>query len=87
MWGLTLFKNGQFDITLPAANEQGRFSILGDTIELRYAAPSKDLPAAYFINRSKNRVDELQRVSGKWTVAHNGNWAELQYDSTRYYPR
>ena len=87
MWGLTLFKDGQFDITLPAANEQGLFRVLGDTIELQYVTPSKALPAAYFINRSKNQIDELQRVSGKWTVTHNGNWAALQYDSTRYYTR
>lgn len=87
MWGLTLFKDGQFDITLPAANENGQFRVIGDTIVLQYVAPANALPAAYLINRRRNQIDELQRVSGKWVVVHRGNWAALQYDSTRYYPR
>jgi hypothetical protein len=87
MWGLTLYKDGRFYMTLPAAYEEGHFFVSGDTITLQYDNPSVELPAAYFINRNRKQIEELCRVSGKWTVTHNGNWAALQYDSTRYYSR
>ena len=85
MWGLTLFKDGQFDLTLPASYENGRFKLSADTVLLQYDEPTAGLPAAYLINRTRNQVEELSRIAGKWTVTHRGNWAEIHYDSTRYY--
>ncbi|MBD2769571.1 hypothetical protein IC235_16910 [Hymenobacter sp. BT664] len=87
MWGLTLFKDGQFTITLPAAYESGRFHLSGDTIELHYNESGAGLPQAYLINRSKKQIDELNRVAGWWKRTTNLNWAELHFDSTRYYAR
>ena len=87
MWGLTLYKDGQFYATLPASYEKGLFRVIADTIELQYEAPSKGLPAAYFINRERRLIEELQRISGRWVVVHRGNWADLYYDSTRFYAR
>ena len=87
MWGLTLFKNGQFDITLPAAYESGHFKLSGDTVVLQYDEPARGLPQAYLVNRSKKKIDELQRVEGRWVCTKNLNWAELHMDSTQYYAR
>jgi hypothetical protein len=87
MWGLTLFRDGQFDISLPAAQESGRFNLSADTVELLYDAPKAFLPSAYLINRNKKRIDELHRIAGKWTITDNMNWAELRYDSTQFYTR
>ena len=87
MWGLTLYKDGRFFATLPTSHEKGRFRVIADTIELQYETPSTELPAAYFINRERRQIEELQRISGRWVVVHRGNWAELYYDSTQYYTR
>ncbi|QIX62195.1 hypothetical protein HER32_13810 [Hymenobacter sp. BT18] len=86
-WALTLYKDGKFQLSLPGSETNGRFHLMGDTVELQYAAPIEHLPAAYLINRPQRKIDELQRANGKWIVAEFNNWAALQLDSTQYYGR
>jgi hypothetical protein len=85
MWGLTLFKDGRFTITLPASYEEGLFSLSPDTVWLHYNKPDANLPTAYLINRDRKKIEELSKTGNKWSIANRGNWAELQYDSTRFY--
>ncbi|MCC2547575.1 hypothetical protein LJY25_14050 [Hymenobacter sp. BT175] len=79
-WGLSLYKDGDFQLFLPAASGTGRFQVLGDTVILHYAAARPSMPAAYLINRKGKKIDELQQVAGKWVLAPLNNWAVLQFD-------
>jgi hypothetical protein len=87
MWALSLYKDGGFHLSLPAAEEDGQFQLTGDTIELHYATPAPQLPAAYLINRRQKKLDELHRVAGRWAVTDNANWMQLQQESVRQYHR
>jgi hypothetical protein len=86
-WGLTLYKDGDFQVYLPASEAAGRFQLVGDTVVLHYQPPAPGLPEAYFISRKNRKIDELHQVAGKWTPTSTNNWATLHIDSTQYYQR
>lgn len=84
-WGLTLYKNGDFQMYLPASNGAGRYQLIGDTVVLYYVPQTQGMPAAYFINHKERKIDELHQVAGKWVQTPYNNWAMIHFDSTRYY--
>ena len=86
MWGLTLYKDGTFQETLPASHNEGRFILQADTIVLDRNQKSNELPQAYLLNRKKQTICELTRAGKRWMLEPmNGNWSAIQIDSTRSY--
>lgn len=81
MWGLTLYRDGGFDETLPASNESGRFRLSGDTVVLRFDDSARFPLAAYCIDRPARKIYKLRRGSGRWLADDHGrDWSQIYVD-------